>query len=89
MLFLARVLHLSSGEQLRNMVVRLEKSCVKEIYSFAEEAHSMVFVDDIFLSSFSNLKKVDEIKKTPHSGICEGLYAYRLDAAGELALLGC
>ena len=89
MLFLARVLHLSNGEQLRNMVVRLDKSCVKEIYSFAGEAHSMVFVDDIFLSSLANLKKVDEIKKTPHSGICEGLYAYMLCAASELVLLGC
>lgn len=88
MLYLARVLHLSNGEQMRNMVVRLDKSRVNEIYSFAGEAHSMVFIDDIFLSSLVNLKKVDEIKKTPHSGICEGLYAYMLDAAGELVLLG-
>lgn len=89
MLFLARVLHLSNGELLRNMVVRVDKSCVKEIYSFVGEVHSMVFIDDIFLSSLANLKKVDEIKTTPHSGICEGLYAYMLDATGELALLGC
>ena len=89
MLFLARVLHLSNGELLRNMVVRVDESYVKEIYSFTEEVYSMVFVDDIFLSSLANLKKVDEIKTAPHSGICEGLYAYMLDTADERVLLGC
>ena len=49
MLFLARVLHLPNGEKLRNVVVCAEGSCVKEFYSFVEEKHSMLLVDELFL----------------------------------------
>lgn len=88
MLFLARKLHMPTGELLRNMVVRVEGSCVKDIYSFVGEVHSMALVDELFLSDLANLKKVAEIKKVPYSGISEELYAYKQDTLGELVLLG-
>lgn len=89
MLFLARVLHLPNGEKLRNVVVCAEDSRVKEFYSFVEEKHSMLLVDELFLSSIANLKNIEEIKNTPHSERCEGMYVYRLSVAGELVLLEC
>ena len=63
MLFLARVLHFPNGEKLRNVVVCAENSCVKEFYSFVEEKHSMLLVDELFLSSIANLKNIEEIRQ--------------------------
>lgn len=87
MLYLARSLHACDGDLLRNMVVLVKDGCVKDIYSFAGEAHSMILVDEIFISIVSSLKSVNEIKKISHLEPGERLYAYVLDDAGVLHLL--
>lgn len=88
MLFLARVLHLPDGGLQRGMVVCTEKSVVKDIYPFVNEVHSMALVDELFLSPVATIKSVDEIKKISHLENGERLYAYGLNAAGELLRLG-
>lgn len=87
MLYLARSLHAYDGDLLCNMVVLVKDGCVKDIYSFAGEAHSMILVDEIFISIVPSLKSVNEIKKISHLEPGERLYAYGLDDAGVLHLL--
>lgn len=88
MLFLARELHFSNGESLRNMVVDVMGGVVNDFYPFGGEVHSMSLVDELFLSSFATLKYIADIKKISRPKKGERLYAYVLDKAGELVLVG-
>ena len=88
MLYLARELHIPDGETLRCAVVDTDAGCVNNIYPFAGEVHSMMLVDEVFLSSVSSLNSLSDIKKIPHPEKGERLYAYAKAAADELILLG-
>ena len=86
MLYLARELHSPTGEISRNAVVEVLQGIVNNIYSFAGEMHSMLLVDEIFLSFQGNLKSLSDIKNISHSVGNGRLYAYLPNVDGELAL---
>ena len=87
MLYLARVLHMPGGESVRNMVLRVENGVVNDFYSFAGETHSMLLVNDAFLSYTASLETINDINKISHQCDGEKLYAYRQVCAGGLQLL--
>lgn len=86
MLFLARELHFPNGDLSRNMVVDVVGGVVNDFYPFAGEVHSMVLVDELFLSPFAVLKSVADIKKISHPEKGERLYAYMSNETNELVL---
>ena len=47
--YLARRLHLPSGEVLERHVISVCNGCVIECYPFETEFQSMLFVDDLYL----------------------------------------
>ena len=83
MLFLARELHCSNGDLLRNMVVSVMDGFVNNVYSFSGEVHSMVLVDELFLSPSDTINSLADIKKISHPEKGERLYAYELNRSGE------
>ena len=83
MLFLARELHCPNGDLLRNMVVSVMNGFVNNVYSFSGEVHSMVLVDELFLSPSDTINSLDDIKKISHPEKGERLYAYELNRSGE------
>lgn len=87
MLYVARVLHLPNGELLRNRVVTVEDGIVNDIYCFDGELHSMLLVDDVFLSDVNSLKHIEEFKKNSHLKKGERIYAYKLEDEDGLVLL--
>lgn len=84
MLYLAKVLHACDGELSRNKVVLVDDGCVKDIYSFVGETHSMILVDEIYISTVPTLKSVKDIMTISHLEKGERLYAYGLDEADAL-----
>lgn len=86
MLFLVRLLHTPNGGLLRNKVVVVDDGVVKDIYSFSHETHSMLLLDDVYLSSVDSLRYLEDIKTISLSENGR-LYAYRL-MGEELFLLG-
>ena len=49
-LYLARKLYIPSGCVLERFVVAVSAGCVIEWYPFERETHSMLFVDELFVS---------------------------------------
>ena len=87
MLFLARVLHMPDGGQLRNRVVEVFDGVVNDIYCFSGEVPSMTFLDDVFVATISSLESVEDINKASYPVEDERLYAYGLNGTGKLFLL--
>ena len=83
MLFLARELHCSNGDLLRNMVVSVMDGFVNNVYSFSGEVHSMVLVDELFLSPSDTINSLADIQKISHPEKGERLYAYELNRFGK------
>ncbi len=52
--YLARTLHMPSGELLERYVVAVDNGYAVEWYPFAAEFHSMIFVDDLYLRKEEN-----------------------------------
>ena len=75
MLYLARVLYTATGEKQRNVVLEICNGVVNNIYPFCGETHSMILLDEVYLSFSSLIKDFSEIiNPQPVEG--EDLYAY-------------
>ena len=59
MKYLARKLHLSCGEVVTNHVVLAESGIVRSWHPFEAEAHSMMLVDELFISQTDNLTDLE------------------------------
>lgn len=75
------------GNIMRNMVVSIHAGSVNDIYCFTGEAHSMILVDDIYLSVDNSLEAFSDIRKTSRLEEGERFYAYLLNVSGELTLI--
>lgn len=87
MLYVARVLHATNGEVMRNKVVVTENGVVKDIYSFCNECHSMLFVDEVYISLADEIPGLHEIVR--NQCLCQDgdSCAYVLDCNGTPLLL--
>ena len=59
MKYLARKLHLPGGEVVTNHVVLTESGVVCSWQPFEAEAHSMMLVDELFISQTDNLSDLE------------------------------
>ena len=59
MKYLARILHLPGGEVVTNHVVLTESGVVCSWQPFEVEAHSMMLVDELFISQTDNLTDLE------------------------------
>ena len=59
MKYLARILHLPGGEVVTNHVVLTESGVVCSWQPFEAEAHSMMLVDELFISQTDNLTDLE------------------------------
>lgn len=59
MKYLARILHLPGGEVVTNHVVLTESGVVCSWQPFEAEAHSMMLVDELFISRTDNLTDLE------------------------------
>ena len=59
MKYLARILHLPGGEVVTNHVVLTESGVVCSWQPFEAEAHSMMLVDELFISQTDNLSDLE------------------------------
>ena len=59
MKYLARILHLPGGEVVTNHVVLAESGVVRSWQPFEVEAHSMMLVDELFISQTDNLTDLE------------------------------
>ena len=59
MKYLARKLHLLGGEVVTNHVVLAESGIVRSWQPFEAEAHSMMLVDELFISQTDNLTDLE------------------------------
>lgn len=62
MKYLARKLHLPGGEVETNHVVLTESGIVRSWQPFEAEAHSMMLVDELFISQTDNLTDLECMK---------------------------
>ncbi len=62
MKYLARILHLPGGEVETNHVVLTESGIVRSWQPFEAEAHSMMLVDELFISQTDNLTDLECMK---------------------------
>ena len=62
MKYLARKLHLPGGEVVTNHVVFTESGVVCSWQPFEAEAHSMMLVDELFISQTDNLTDLECMK---------------------------
>ena len=86
MLYLARVLYVVTGEKQRNVVLEVCAGVVNNIYPFGSEVHSMILLDEVYLSFSSSVKEFSEIiNPQPVEG--GDLYAYSPDDNGVLVAL--
>lgn len=85
MLYLARVLHLPDGECRYNVVVETEAGVVVGTEQFSSEKHSMMLVDEVFLTVRFN----EERKSPPHCNVVGDvpLYACSVERDGVLKQL--
>ena len=62
MKYLARILHLPGGEVETNQVVLTESGIVRSWQPFEAESHSMILVDELFISQTDNLTDLECMK---------------------------
>lgn len=86
MLYVARLLYMPWGEERRSQLVDVKAGKVLSITPFEKELSSMVFVDEVHVSSCDNAVVVSDIKiEIHHAG--GSLYAYSADESGILTRL--
>ncbi len=86
MLYVARSVHMPSGEEYNSKILEVSCGRVLCVKDFLKEESFMTFVDEVYLSASSNLHSVNCINKEIHVG-SEPLFAYVADVAGNLLLL--
>ncbi len=86
MIYLTRKLDLPSGEQLSRYVVCVDEGVVAWWTPFRTECQSMLFVDELVLSSSPCLQSV-YANKMVGSGDEGELYLYEVKPGGELVRL--
>lgn len=86
MVYLARVLHMPTGEQLVSRVVEVSGGRVINVKEFLKEEPSMFFVEDIYIVGSSNVSSANDICKEAHTA-CEPLFAYAVDKDGRMSQL--
>ena len=59
MKYLARILHLPGGEVVNNHVVFMKSGIVRSWQPFEAESHSMMLVDELFISQTDNLTDLE------------------------------
>ncbi len=88
MLYVARRLHMPSGEMLAQYVVEVAAGKVVAVSPFCEERAAMVLVDDILLSSSMLPESTGYKNESRRADADDGiLYAYSLTGNGELLRL--
>ena len=88
MLYAVRTLFMPSGEELRSKTLLVVHGRVEAIADFTAEMHSMMFVDEVYVSASPSLSSMEDMIKNEAPDIGGPLYAYSADAAGNLSLLG-
>ena len=83
---MARILNMPCGEQRCSQVVDVAAGKVLSVAPFKGESQSMIFVEEIYLSTMDDAHAVSDINKELHrSG--GALYAYSLGDEGLLSRL--
>ena len=86
MLYVARTVFMPWGEERHSQVVDVVAGKVVSVIPFTEELPSMLFVEEIHITSFDSPIVVDDIRiEAHHSG--GPLYAYSADGSGVLTRL--
>lgn len=86
MKYLARMLYMPWGEEFHSQVVDVVAGKVRAVSPFKEELHSMILVDEVYITSFDSAIAVSDIKiEIHHAG--GSLYAYSANEAGVLTRL--
>lgn len=86
MLYVARTLYMPWGEERRSQVVVVNAGKVVSVTPFEQEYPSMVFVEEVHVTSFDRAIMVSDIKtETHHAG--GSLCAYSADEHGVLTCM--